>query len=1172
MGIKSFAKKAAIKSADAVAKLSVLSPEQLKSIEYKRMDYLSDLPRPNDEVAQILTERLLAAAGIDIYNEYLEQISNLYVPVERKVEYGEPFIPSFNIRYFNITKWVTDKNENSLEKLVNVYEVLSNENCNIALIFHRTMNKTDVYLGATNTLNAKDNVLVDNYQIRLKEAIKGNFPGSELSECAKGIIPFLKNTEKMSIACASNIPGEKSEKFISQSIEKLIDGIVPDTEEKEYTIILLATPIIDVENRKLHLAKLYSSLAPYAGWQTNYSYTQSDSTNSSATFGVNAGVSAGVQAGRNNSIANTKGKSQSASETSTDTKGTSSTDTTGSSMSDSTGNTSSSGTSHTDGTSEGNSIYGNVSAEGLKIGPVGISGSIGTEKSKGSSSTDTINSSLTSSTTKTITDTASKAVTDTVSNAVAKTLGNAINNSQTISNGTYNGANAGANFGANFARASNVSASVGKGEAITQTFTNYNIKHTLDVLEEQMKRLEQSTALGMWDFAAYILSEDSNVANNVAHSYLALTQGETSYLSKTAINLWRGDLGKASKDAEEICSYVKEFRHPLFGLNPNKLEENIDFNAYPSVVTATTTLSGKELSYSLNFPRKSIAGLPVIECVEFGRGVVTYNETSNGDSIHIGNIFHMNNKENTSVDLNLKSLDSHVFITGSTGSGKSNTVFKLLSEVQEKKIPFLVVEPAKGEYKNIFHDIASVYGTNPYLTPLLKLNPFSFPEGTHVFEHMDRLVEIFNVCWPMYAAMPAVLKSAIEKSYEDCGWDLVSSTNRYSNSIYPTFKDVARNIKLIINESEYDTENKGAYKGSLLTRLKSLTNGINGLVFASDELTNQQLFDENVIIDLSRVGSNETKSLIMGILVLKLQEYRMSKSNVMNSNLKHVTVLEEAHNLLKNVSSTQVLDTGNLAGKSVEMISNAIAEMRAYGEGFIIVDQAPGLLDKSTIRNTNTKIIMRLPDKTDRDLVGLAANLNEDQILELAKIPCGVGAIYQNEWIQPVLCKIDYYKTDSNVYSYTLRKNVDLTDKKKLENSLLDCIANKELFKELRLKDIRNLKNSILNSNIDSKIKVDLIEYINNVDNNEIINKLGKLIYDFLSADKALDKAMKCTDIDELRRTILNNLNPSIKSFTEIQINYMIMLILNVKSLEDSSFEDVLRKYKEVYWNIGGVA
>ena len=82
------------------------------------------------------------------------------------------------------------------------------------------------------------------------------------------------------------------------------------------------------------------------------------------------------------------------------------------------------------------------------------------------------------------------------------------------------------------------------------------------------------------------------------------------------------------------------------------------------------------------------------------------------------------------------------------------------------------------------------------------------------------------------------------------------------------------------------------------------------------------------------------------------------------------------------------------------MLSNAIAEMRTYGEGFIIADQAPGLMDMSVIRNTNTKIILRLPDQADRELVGRAANLNEDQITELAKLPCGVAAVYQNEWIQ----------------------------------------------------------------------------------------------------------------------------------------------------------------------------
>lgn len=75
----------------------------------------------------------------------------------------------------------------------------------------------------------------------------------------------------------------------------------------------------------------------------------------------------------------------------------------------------------------------------------------------------------------------------------------------------------------------------------------------------------------------------------------------------------------------------------------------------------------------------------------------------------------------------------------------------------------------------------------------------------------------------------------------------------------------------------------------------------------------------------------------------------------MNTELRHITVLKEAHNILRRTSFEQSSEGSNLTGKSVEMISNAIAEMRTYGEGFIIVDQAPGLLDMSAIRNTNTK-------------------------------------------------------------------------------------------------------------------------------------------------------------------------------------------------------------------------
>jgi hypothetical protein len=416
----------------------------------------------------------------------------------------------------------------------------------------------------------------------------------------------------------------------------------------------------------------------------------------------------------------------------------------------------------------------------------------------------------------------------------------------------------------------------------------------------------------------------------------------------------------------------------------------------------------------------------------------------------------------------------------------------------EKGVHFLVVEPAKGEYKNVFGNDSnvSVYGTNPLVSPLLRIDPFSFPNDVHVLEHMDRLVEIINVCWPMYAAMPAVLKSAVEKSYVDCGWDLITSKKKYDRNFYPDFQTVADNIRIIIDSSEYDNENKGAYKGSLLTRLQSLTNGINGLIFASDELSGEELFDRNVIIDLSRVGSSETKSLIMGLLVLKLQEYRSTSGLPMNSELKHITVLEEAHNLLRRTSTQQSTEGANLLGKSVEMIANAIAEMRTYGEGFIIADQAPGLMDMSVIRNTNTKIIMRLPDQSDRELVGKAANLNDDQIKELAKLPCGVAAVYQNEWVQPVLCKVDKFEYDETVYKYEKPK----ADMKAEQDTNNDRMYIAELLfsgtaidREVVLKDVKARLNRL---RIASSTKAAIMRHLLRPGHEIKMSKLAPMISD----------------------------------------------------------------------------
>ena len=305
----------------------------------------------------------------------------------------------------------------------------------------------------------------------------------------------------------------------------------------------------------------------------------------------------------------------------------------------------------------------------------------------------------------------------------------------------------------------------------------------------------------------------------------------------------------------------------------------------------------------------------------------------------------------------------------------------------------------------------NILGTNPLLTPLFRINPFRFPEGIHVLEHIDRLTEIFNVCWPMYAAMPAVLKKAILKSYENCGWDLYHSTNRYSdnNDLFPSFDDLLVELEKAINSSAYSEEVKGNYIGSLVTRVESLTNGINGEIFSVKELSDAFLFDDYTIIDLSRIGSLETKALIMGILIMRLNEYRMVSAKDANSNLKHITVLEEAHNILKRTSTEQSMEGSNVMGKSVEMITNAIAEMRTYGEGFIIVDQSPTSVDPAAIKNTNTKIIMRLPDGDDRRISGKAAAMKDYQIDEIAKLPTGVAVVYQNDWVSPVLCKVKQY-------------------------------------------------------------------------------------------------------------------------------------------------------------------
>lgn len=548
-----------------------------------------------------------------------------------------------------------------------------------------------------------------------------------------------------------------------------------------------------------------------------------------------------------------------------------------------------------------------------------------------------------------------------------------------------------------------------EGRTLQVENVNKAIEEMLKRIEEMLKRIREEEDYGAYCCGAYFLSSRREFSLLAANTYRALMLGEGSSVERGAVNFW---------DAPEIVGpmkeYLRRFAQPVFAL---PLDE--DSSACLSY-SPGTVVSGLELPLHLGLPTRSVIGLPVIDHAEFGRNV-----SRHPDALPLGCLYHMGavEREHT-IGLDVQSLTGHTFLTGSTGTGKSNAVYHILDELGKRQVSFLVVEPAKGEYKEVLggYPGVQVYGTNPYKTPLLRLNPFSFPEDTHVLEHIDRLVEVFNACWPMYAAMPAVLKASVELAYRKCGWSLNSSTCLGGPRRFPTFRDVMRALPAVVDSKGFSNDTQGDYKGALLTRLESMTNGINGQVLcAFEELSDEVLFDGNVIVDLSRVGSSETKALLMGVLVLKLQEHRMAQrsngENKPNSGLRHVTVLEEAHNLLRRTSSEQSQESSNLQGKSVEMLTNAIAEMRSYGEGFIIADQSPGLLDMAVIRNTNTKLILRLPDENDRILVGKAAGLNDDQIVELSRLDTGVAAVYQNHWLEPMLCKAAHF-TDARPFSY----------------------------------------------------------------------------------------------------------------------------------------------------------
>lgn len=944
-----------------------------------------------------LTDQLTLADHL-VYKKYLTELQN-YGMVELSQKMLEVQDPAQCIRMFQLKKLTLKKGEDMFQKLSTVYYSSMAQGCSLAVM----IDVPEENAGANIYLGVREDPLKQSMKSRkleisskaLQKVLLSNFPGSDIKgispEAGKKLLEEAFGEEQEAVASVSCVAAlrDKSkteDKAFVQGIERFMDAMEGET----YTALFLAEPVSNETQAAIRSGyeNLYSTLSPFRKSTWSYTENQSTAVMESLCSGTSHTISDTV------SMTTTDGTNQSSSVTD--------------------------GTQKTKGGSGGiNGGIGSSSGTSVtKVSPVagGIAGILGLGGVAASVLIPGAGAVI-----GPLLGTAGRAVggmapSRTAFNSIARNIGGSLgvnaswgtSHSTTEQTGTSHSTSNGTSHGISDSTSQQESHGTtdtrGTGRTQQVELCNKSVEELLERIENQLKRVKESEDYGCYNCAAYFLSSAQSTALLAANTYRALMVGEGSSVESGAVNVWKNN----EAEVAQLREYLKRFMHPMFARQLwNDSPESL-------LYTPATLVSGRELPMHLGLPTRSVHGLPIIEHAEFGRNVPD-EAMPDEDKMNLGKIYHMGKEEAAGLLLNRQAMASHTFITGSTGTGKSNAVYHLLDEITKNgQTTFLVVEPAKGEYKNVFGNCTDVqvFGTNPRETPLLRMNPFAFPENIHILEHIDRLVEIFNACWPMYAAMPAVLKDAIERSYQKVGWDLRNSESE--KGVFPTFFDLLDILPGVIEESHYSKDTQSDYVGALCTRVKSLTNGIYGSVLcAEDALIDEALFDCNVIVDLSRVGSMETKSLLMGILVMKLQEYRMCSSG-MNSRLRHVTVLEEAHNLLRKTSAEQSQEGANLQGKSVEMLANAIAEMRTYGEGFIIADQAPGLLDMSVIRNTNTKIILRLPDEEDRKLVGKSAALKEAQIDELSKLPLGVAAVYQNEWPEAVLCKIEAYPMPEN--------------------------------------------------------------------------------------------------------------------------------------------------------------
>lgn len=524
----------------------------------------------------------------------------------------------------------------------------------------------------------------------------------------------------------------------------------------------------------------------------------------------------------------------------------------------------------------------------------------------------------------------------------------------------------------------------------------------LDYMDEVLfKRFKIAQAKGFYKTSIFLLAENADIHDRLKSSMLAIYQGDE------AIDNPLRSYPVPKNTITQAIQHIQTFQPLVMKKQSNEYANTLySLPAHKDGVELATYLTAQELSYIAGLPQKEIIGVQLNEGVDFGLNVITSDDLK---AIALGSIVNRGKvNEANIVQLTEKQVNKHIFIAGVTGSGKTTTCQKIL---KSSGLPFLVIEPAKTEYRGMSEEMKDlvIYTLgNEQLSPF-RLNPFELLRGESITSHVDMLKATFTAAFPMEAAMPQILEEAMYECYKDCGWNIENNQNKYvknpwnSNGEYfPTMEMLVSRLKAVVEKQGFGNELRDNYIGSLVSRLNNLTIGSKGLMLNCKlSIDFEKLLDERVIIEMEDIKSSEDKALFMGLILSRLSEALKLKHR-QNPAYKHITLVEEAHRLLSKV------DLGDAPSKktAVETFSDMLAEVRKYGEGLIIVDQIPNKLASEVLKNTNTKIIHRLFARDDKEVIGDTMMMDARQKEFLSSLPVGQAILFSEGMYKPVVVAV----------------------------------------------------------------------------------------------------------------------------------------------------------------------